>query len=159
QLSASQIEKRVTTAMQTVYTMRNAMQAMAADRSGDRAAADRMLAEIQRNSPGLLGVWTGWEPNAVDGRDAEFSGTARHDATGRYIPYATSTADGGINFDPLLDYQDPVAGEYYQSAFKTGKTVILEPFAYDVNGVSTLMTSLTTPIVVGGKTVGVAGAD
>src|SRR5690606_20195892 len=159
-VSASQIQGRIQTNMQIVYSIRDTMQAMAADRAGDRVTADRMLSEIQSASAGTLGVWTGWEPNAFDGRDSDFANKGGHtDSTGRYIPYATSGTNGQINFDPLIGYELPGDGDYYRLARKAGKPVILEPFAYDLDGVSTLMTSLTAPIVVGGKVVGVAGAD
>jgi hypothetical protein len=36
--------------------------------------------------PGLIGTWTGWEPNALDGRDADFAGTASSDASGHAAP-------------------------------------------------------------------------
>ena len=159
-VSASQIQGRIQTNMQIVYSIRDTMQAMAADRAGDRVTADRMLSEIQSASAGTLGVWTGWEPNAFDGRDSDFANKGGHtDSTGRYIPYATSGANGKINFDPLIGYELAGDGDYYRLARNAGKPVILEPFAYDLDGVPTLMTSLTAPIVVGGKVVGVAGAD
>jgi len=157
--SAAAIEGGIANRMQLVYTMRDTLQAMSAGRRGDRALADRMLTQIQSGTPGILGVWAGFEPDAFDGRDSYYVDTPHHDATGRYIPYATSTADGGINFEPLVDYDKSGAGDYYQLARSARKPVIMEPFAYDVNGVSTLMTSLTAPILVDGAVVGVAGAD
>ncbi|WP_172452716.1 hypothetical protein [Chromatium okenii] len=39
-------------------------------------------------NPQLVGLGSYWEPNAFDGRDAEFVNVApENDATGRYIPY------------------------------------------------------------------------
>jgi len=159
QNSAATIQGGIATRMQVVYTLRDTLQAMSAGRRGDRAQADRMLTQIQSNTPGILGVWTGFEPDAFDGRDSYYAGTPRHDATGRYIPYATTNADGSINFEPLVGYEQPGDGDYYHLPLTTRRPVIMEPFAYDVNGVSTLMTSLTAPIVVDGTVVGVAGAD
>lgn len=158
-LNAGQVERRISASMQAVYTMRDSVQALSASGRADRAVADGMLAAIQRNTSGLLGVWTGWEANAFDGLDAEYAGKPNHDDTGRYIPYATSSDAGGINFEPLVGYEDPTEGLYYQTARDLRIPVILEPFAYDVNGVSTLMTSLTAPIMDGDRVLGVAGAD
>ncbi len=159
QLSALEVEQRMAVRMQSVYTLRNALQAMAATRTANRVTANSLLSEIQRDSPGVLGTWTAWEPDAFDRQDAQYAGTPGHDATGRYVPYVTSTESGGVNFAPLAGYDDPVEGAYYQNARNSGKTVILEPYSYDVDGKSILMTSLTAPIVVSGKTVGVAGLD
>ena len=157
--SAATIEAGLASRMQLVYTMRDALQAMSAGRGGDRALADRMLSGILADAPGILGVWTGFEPDAFDGRDFDHARTPRHDATGRYIPYAVAAADGSVGFEPLVDYDKPGAGDYYLSARNARRPVIMEPFAYEVNGASTLMTSLTAPVVVDGTVVGVAGAD
>jgi len=157
--SATTIQGSITGRMQVVYTLRDMLAAMSAGRGGDRALADGLLVEMQANAQGLLGIWTGFEPNAFDGRDAQFANTVNHDATGRYLPYATTDASGRINLEPIVGYDQPGDGDYYLTARNSGKPAILEPFAYEVNGVSTLMTSLTAPILVGGKVVGVAGAD
>lgn len=159
QNSAASIQGSIASRMQVVYSLRDTMQAMSAGRGGDRALADSILTRMQANATGLLGVWVGFEPDAFDGRDAEFANTRNHDATGRYLPYATTAADGGVNLEPIVGYDQPGDGDYYLNARNSGKPVIMEPFAYEVNGVSTLMTSLTAPIVVDGKVVGVAGAD
>ncbi|MCO5156583.1 MAG: methyl-accepting chemotaxis protein [Aquamicrobium sp.] len=159
QNSAAAIQGGIASRMQVVYTLRDTMQAMSAGLGGDRALADSVLIQMQANAEGLLGVWTGFEPNAFDGRDAQFANTTNHDATGRYLPYATTGTDGRINLEPIVGYDQPGDGDYYLKARDSGKSAIMEPFAYEVNGVPTLMTSLTAPILVGGKVVGVAGAD
>jgi methyl-accepting chemotaxis protein/methyl-accepting chemotaxis protein-1 (serine sensor receptor) len=159
QNSAATIEGGIASRMQTVHTLRDTLQAMAATRNGDRALADRVLTEMQAGSQGLLGVWAGFEPDAFDGHDARFANTPNHDATGRYLSYATTGADGRVNLEPIVGYDQPGEGDYYLNARNSGRPVIMEPFAYEVYGVSTLMTSLTMPIRVDGKVAGVAGAD
>src|SRR5690606_31982469 len=73
-ITAGQVERRISANMQMVYTMRDSMLALKTAGKADRAVADEMLAQVQRGAPGLLGVWTGWEKNAFDGRDAEYVG-------------------------------------------------------------------------------------
>lgn len=84
--SAVAIESGIASRMQLVYTMRDTLQAMSDGRRGDRATADRMLMQIQSATPGILGVWTGFEPDAFDGRDSYYIDAPNHDGTGRYIP-------------------------------------------------------------------------
>jgi methyl-accepting chemotaxis protein len=44
-----------------------------------------------------------WEPNALDGRDAEFAGRKpEYDATGRYMPYFSRGPGGSINVEPSV---------------------------------------------------------
>jgi methyl-accepting chemotaxis protein len=124
----------------------------------DRERADAMLKSVLADNPKLLGVWTGWEPNAFDGKDAEFVGKTGTDASGRYVPY-WNRGTGAINLEALVDYDKDGAGDYYQIAKRSREESILEPYVYKVGGKDVLMTSLAVPIVVGGQLVGVAGVD
>lgn len=117
-----------------------------------------MLKHILESNPEFLGVWVGFEPNAFDGRDADFAGKANHDATGRFVPYLNRVS-GQVAYDTLPDYDKDGAGDYYLVSQKTGKEYITEPTSYEVGGKSILMTSLTVPIFYKDKVIGVAGID
>src|SRR3954453_1225516 len=52
----------------------------------DRRLFDSILRETLAQNPQYLGVWTVWEPNALDGRDRDFANAPGHDRTGRFIP-------------------------------------------------------------------------
>jgi methyl-accepting chemotaxis protein len=67
----------------------------------DRTAADALLRGALEGTPGFVGVWTGWEPNAFDGQDAAFAGKPGHDTTSRYVPYWNRGS--GIAVEPLVD--------------------------------------------------------
>ncbi len=129
--------------------------------SGDvpsRKVLDNIQASILKGNPTFLGVWTVWEPNALDGLDSEYANTPGHDATGRYIPYWYS--DGGkASLDTLVDYDTEGAGDYYLKPLRTGKEYILDPYFYNVGGTDTLITSVCVPIRYKGNVVGVAGVD
>ncbi|PJI43052.1 MAG: chemotaxis protein [Rhizobium sp.] len=108
--------------------------------------------------PGAIGLSTGWEPNAFDGKDADFVGKPYHDASGRFVPYVFR-AGSDIKVEVLVDYDKPGAGDYYQLPVKTGKPVLMEPYVYPVNGKDVLMTTLSLPTRVNGAVVGYVGAD
>jgi methyl-accepting chemotaxis protein len=109
-------------------------------------------------NPSYLGTWTGWEPNAVDGKDGSSLDRKATDGTGRFVPYWHR--DGaGVAVAPLADFDKPGAGDYYLLPRNSGAEKVIDPYSYDVGGVPTLMTSLTAPIVVRGKPAGVAGVD
>jgi methyl-accepting chemotaxis protein len=74
------------------------------------------------------------------------------------VPYWYRDGDA-VKSTVLTSYTEPGAGDYYLIAHRSGKEKVLEPYAYEVGGKSVLMTTLAAPIVVGGKTVGVAGVD
>ena len=123
-----------------------------------RTAADALLKGVLAGNPGFVGVWSGWEPNAFDGKDGEYTNQPGHDATGRYVPY-WNRGNGTIAVEPLVDYEKPGAGDYYLLAKKTGDETLIEPYKYSVGGKEILITSLVVPILVDGKFVGVTGVD
>ncbi len=108
--------------------------------------------------PGAIGLSTGWEPNAFDGKDADYVGKPFHDASGRFVPYVFR-AGSDIKVEVLVDYDKPGAGDYYQLPVKTGKPVLMEPYVYPVNGKDVLMTTLSLPTRANGAVVGYVGAD
>ncbi len=123
----------------------------------DRAVIDGMLRRlIESNS--FIGVWTCWEPNALDGRDSEFVNAKGHDQTGRYVPY-WNKGSGTAAVEPLVDYDKPGAGDYYLLARQSGREIILDPYSYELGGKQVLLTSVAVPIKDKGQVVGVAGVD
>ena len=121
------IEKSMAQGMQTVYDLKSTLTAMKLGGNADRASADRLLETLLRDNQMALGVWTGWDPNAFDGKDAEWVGKKGHDKTGRYVPYWVKSG-GNIILEPLIDYTVPGAGDYYILAHDQLKPVVIEPY-------------------------------
>ncbi|MEZ5703820.1 MAG: methyl-accepting chemotaxis protein [Burkholderiaceae bacterium] len=61
--------------------------------------------------------------------------------------------------EALLDYEKAGANDWYDIPRRTLKPALLEPYVYPVGGKDVLMTTMVTPILVGGRFVGAAGAD
>jgi methyl-accepting chemotaxis protein len=152
------IEKSMAQGMQTVYDLKSTLTAMKLGGNADRTSADRLLETLLKDNQMALGIWTGWDPNAFDGKDADFVGKKGHDKTGRYVPYWVKSGDKIVN-EPLIDYTVPGAGDYYILAHDQVKPVVIEPYVYPIDGKPQLITSLVAPITVDGKAVGVAGMD
>ncbi|OJF90404.1 methyl-accepting chemotaxis protein [Pararhizobium antarcticum] len=158
QMTAADIETRMAKGLQLVQGLQSTFSAMQISGTADRSAADALLRKNLEDNPDALGVWSGWQPNAFDGKDAEFAGKPDHDASGRYVPYwVRSGAD--IIVTPLVDYDTPGPGDFYQLPFTQQKTVVIEPYKYKVDGKDVLMTTLVGPVTVGGKQLGVTGID
>ena len=60
-----------------------------------------------------------------------------------------------ITHTPLVDYAVPGPGDYYQLPFARQKTVVIEPYAYDIDGKQVLLTSISKPVGVNGKALDV----
>ncbi len=130
-------------------------------KSGDvpkRKVLDAILIQVLENNPNFLGVWTCWEPEALDGRDKEYANAPGHDATGRYVPYWNKSG-GATGVEPLLDYDKEGPGDYYQLSLRSGKETILDPYKYPVGGKEVLITSVVVPVKYKGTVLGVAGID
>ncbi|WP_052379117.1 methyl-accepting chemotaxis protein [Tepidicaulis marinus] len=125
----------------------------------DRTAFESMLIRFLADNPQLLGTWIGFDLNAFDGMDGGYANTLGHDATGRFVPYVAFGAGGKIVVDPLIDYDTPGAGDYYLLAHDSGKPQALEPYPYEVDGKTQLITTLAFPVKVNDEVIGVGGVD
>ena len=117
------------------------------------------LKKVLESEKDILGIWTCWEPNALDGQDREHVNINEyHDETGRFVPYVFRDGNA-ISFEPLLSYDDPIDGLYYQGAKNSGKAYITDPYSYDVGGQTIILYSIAIPILENGRTIGVIGID
>lgn len=156
--TAAGSEKTLGAQIAIVNSLETVLSTMKETGGANRTTADEILKNMLQDNPTALGFWTGWEPNAFDGKDADFAGKEGHDATGRYIPYWVRSG-GKVAHLPLADYTVSGAGDYYQLPFTQRKTVVIEPYSYAIDGKQVLMTSIAAPIMIDGKPVGVAGLD
>jgi len=156
---ANQIKLQIEESIGISRTLARTFEAMKESKEiPNRNTLDHILKHILEENPLLIGVWTCWEPDALDGKDAEYIGKPGHDKTGRYIPY-WNQGGGKTIVEPLIDYDKDGPGDYYQISLKTGQESILDPYLYPIAGKEVLITSLVAPIKYKGKTVGVAGVD
>jgi methyl-accepting chemotaxis protein len=112
---------------------------------------------VEKNS-GAAAASSIWEPNALDGLDAQFANTGGTDASGRFIPYWSRTGTG-LSLEPLVDYETPGAGDYYLIPKQTGNETITEPYWYPIDGQNRLITTLIAPIKNRGRFVGGMNVD
>ena len=122
---------------------------------GRRDLLNYMLRSLSEKNPDWVGLWTVYEPNALDGRDAVYVNTQASDQTGRFISYWTND-HGKVSVAALAGY---ASADYYTIPLRTGKEVIVEPYYENVGGTQLLITSVAVPITHGGRAIGVAGVD
>lgn len=127
----------------------------------ERGQADRdTLNEILKNSlkqkKYIISFCVAFEPNKLDGKDAQYAGQyPLYDESGRYAPY-WSLQDGEIGVEPLAGFD---GDEWYAGARDSKKEYITDPFFYEVQGTSVLMTSLVFPIMIDGEFIGIVSSD
>lgn len=143
----------------TVMSVAPIVQNLAETSENPRADIVNALEQAIKGNNMLSGIWTCWEPNALDGKDRQFANTKLHDSTGRFIPYIGSDGNGGYSSYALTGYDDPAAGDFYLSAIDSGKVHITDPYPYEVNGEQQLVCSISVPVTLNGHTAGVVGVD
>lgn len=122
-----------------------------------RAVINSFLKGYLEERKSLLGAWTIWEPNALDNLDSSYKNIDGHDETGRFLAYWVRE-NGQIRKEQIIGYDAPDA-DYYQIAKRTLKPAIIDPYRYELDGKSVLMSSAALPIIIDGKFVGVVGFD
>ncbi|PTY02419.1 hypothetical protein DB347_23730 [Opitutaceae bacterium EW11] len=125
----------------------------------ERNAVDQLIRQLLEANPDLLGAWNVWEPNALDGRDADYAGKPGSDAQGRYVAYWNRV--GGLHLEGCVDYDKPSpASDYYQKPLKSGQEAVIDPFTYSIGGKDVMVVSFCAPIRnADNEVVGVAGVD
>jgi DNA-binding CsgD family transcriptional regulator len=124
----------------------------------DRELHSQILRQALEANPRYLGVWAVWEPDALDGRDAEFVHAPGHDATGRFLP-VWHRRFGGIQVEANVASNDPKRGAYYMLPTRMRRSVMVGPYEYPMGGQSVLIVTLASPILVQGECLGAAGVD
>jgi len=152
------IRAEIETALHAARTLAQAFEGVKAAGVPQRRVMDCMLKQVLAQNPGFLGVWTCWEPNALDGRDSEFAGTPGHDGSGRYVPYWHRNA-GSINVSPLADYTHEGNGGCYLAVRNSGKETIADPYVGKVDGTDVLITSLAVPVRFRSVVIATVGVD
>ncbi|GJE66880.1 hypothetical protein LNAOJCKE_4104 [Methylorubrum aminovorans] len=155
---AREIHARLAAAAKTAENLATTVAAMRRSGIKDRGAYDAVLRDVLAANPGLIGTWTGWEPNALDGRDADFAGTASSDASGRFLPY-WNRGTGEIKREVSTGYDTEADGAWYLQPKKHNRLVAIEPYTYTVASKDTMLMTFGAPITANGRFLGTAGAD
>ena len=126
-----------------------------AENSG-REAMTQVVKGVTASSKDYFGVWALWEPNAFDGKDAEFVDNDNlGNNEGRANSYWIREGDGIVyNLSDNYDHEP-----YYTLPKREGRLIIIPPYRDMDTTNKTLMTTLTAPIMDNRKILGVVGID
>ncbi|WP_295951565.1 methyl-accepting chemotaxis protein [Rhodoferax sp.] len=159
--AAGTLQTRIAANMATVANLAASMRATRqANLPIAREQIDEMVQAALFSSGDFIGSAVTWEPNALDGKDAEYAGKKPgYDDTGRYMPYWTRAAGGSVHVEPIVFGPGAGANDWYDIPKASGKLFFTEPYVYSIDGKDVLMASLVAPIMVAGKFQGTASAD
>ncbi|MFT3668544.1 MAG: methyl-accepting chemotaxis protein [Pseudoxanthomonas sp.] len=157
-LEAERISGELTSAFDANDALAHALLAQRAGDGISRASASAIFKRQLEAHPEWVGVGTLWEPDAFDGKDADFTTAEGHDDTGRFMSY-WAWSDGAPLLEALRDYEVPGAGDWYLRPRELKRAVVAEPYVYKIAGKDVLMTTLSTPVVQDGTYLGVMTVD
>lgn len=124
----------------------------------DRKKSYLMLREVLKSDSQYLATWSAWEPDAYDGKDAQFANTEYHEKTGRVYPWWVRQGDE-IIYKTLLNEETPDLGDWYFQPMQSKQSMLVEPYKDTVNGKELVMTSAVYTVVQKGAAKGLVGID
>ncbi|EJM94806.1 methyl-accepting chemotaxis protein [Pseudomonas sp. GM74] len=159
----------VTALADQIQDMRN----LAAKRSLEPGALREELNQslktaFERNSK-VLGIWLAFEPNGLDGKDSEFVDDAARQSNeiGRFATYFSRA--GGETLNTIMVEEDMTKttlnlsgtpyNVWYTCPRDSKRICLLDPYADTVGNKEMLMTTISVPLLVDGKSIGVVGID
>jgi len=128
-----------------------------------RAFINTVIREEVVKHPNINGIWIIWEPDVLEGNDAQYVGTPGTCDTGRFAPYWYR--DGNKLLMHALSEEEinnPKTGNYYHAPFNEKKTVIMNPYLDNVGTKQILNATIASPIFAHNenkKVLGVVGVD
>ena len=84
----------------------------------DRGLYNSVLKQALSANKSLAGVWTVWEPDALDGSDADHAGRTGYDDTGRFIPLWIRNADGLFDLTTVPGYADDATNVFWKLRYQ-----------------------------------------
>ncbi len=135
-----------------------AFEAMLGAGIGDREAYSELLRVALVANPSFLGMWSVWEPDALDGHDRQFRNAPAHDDAGRFVPY-WNRRGADLRLDLVTGYESPGEGDWYWVPKQHRQPCTAEPYLYPVRGQFRWIASELAPVVARGLILGVVGVD
>lgn len=169
----AKISGQINRALMTARTLRSTIDALRIEASNDPQVMENLrpriidlLKKTLANEPLFSGTYTAFEPNTLDNRDGTAPELLGQDENGRFVPYVYRTATSDENLEALhglenqeRDANGVRAGEWYLCPKDSKQDCLVGPYPYVTQGVTNLLTSLVSPIVIDGTFIGMAGAD
>ncbi|CAI8748116.1 Methyl-accepting chemotaxis protein TlpQ [Pseudomonas sp. IT-P258] len=159
----------VTALADQIQDMRNLAAKRALEPGALREELNQSLkTAFERNSK-VLGIWLAFEPNGLDGKDSEFVNDAARQSNeiGRFATYWSRAGGDALNTimveedmtKTTLNLSGTPYNVWYTCPRDSKRICLLDPYADTVGNKEMLMTTISVPLLVDGKSIGVVGID
>ncbi|MEZ4525065.1 MAG: response regulator [Desulfobacterales bacterium] len=152
-----EVKSALESALESARTISSTFEGMKkGGRIPDREILNQMLRHMLVANPDFLGVWTCWEPYALDGRDDEFINAEGHDHSGRYMPLWHRFSNE-ISLRVLTGFENFLYTSDYMLVKNRGEELISDPRKYQNGEPEQVCISLATPVLHNEKVIAAAG--
>ncbi|MEE9928438.1 methyl-accepting chemotaxis protein [Microvirgula aerodenitrificans] len=158
QTYAVQLQNEISASFSVATTLSRSLASLKDSGSNNRKTADAITVAALGGTPALLGLSSYWEPNAFDGRDADYAGVPPQGADGRYLTW-WNRGSGQIKPEAYAFQGGEAENPWYFVPKKTLKPFVTEPYQDKLDGKPVTLVSLMSPILHDGHFLGVVGAD
>lgn len=144
ELSAAQMSDRFKKTNEMLRTTKEIFETLYAE---EKLTADEALSIIKNNlihNEDAMGMAAIFEKNSISLDTPATSGLV--DSEQRFIPYLYKD-EAYITTEALNDYEIEGIGDWYLIPRNEHRTVLTEPYTYDVGGESVLMTTFSVPLI------------
>ena len=117
-----------------------------------RELITKMVLGLEQGNDTYVSAGCAFEPNAFDGKDAEFKGQYGINGDGRFIFYCSDGA-------PMEVADDLETGDYYAEPKKRNRSYLTDPYPYNVHGKDVIMATSSAAIKVDGLFRGTITVD
>jgi len=156
---SNSIARDIVGAVAIAKTTATVAETLAQSATPDRHELGNAIIGIAEDNPTLLGVTLVFEPNALDGRDADFVGDPFSDLVGgRFATYAYRDDNHEVAIEKL-DMADSEVDVWYGTPTRAKRTIITPAYVDTIENVPTLITTIASPIEIKGQVVGASGVD
>jgi len=154
-LAADQVQRRLEQAYFSTQSLAESAIALRQQHPADaRALLSAIVKRQTPTNPNAVGYFVLWDLNAFDGRDAALAGQPDNDKQGRAGVY-WYRKNGKI--DVVWGTEGADTSEYYTRPKATGRPILTEPYVDP--DIKVLMGTVSFPLLIDGKALGVTGCD
>lgn len=155
QTIAAQMSRSITIAQSGALAVEGLLEANMVDRD----ALGGLMLRMVRENPQLVGMTLAFEPNGLEGRDADFVSHPYSDAAGRFVPYFFHKPDGSVDVEKLVMTKEAGTENWYDRPVRENRALVTPPYEYPVNGENLLMTTSSVVVRRNGKPIGIVTTD
>ncbi len=171
QLASRRVSGLLSQSFEPVKALANIFAETAAPNSSlDREEVMSLLSATLESTESVSALYSQFEPNGYDKQDAQHRSSGEHSTPSGSLEVYYVKEDGKAVLYPVDDPEEKYLSErdengireaeWYLCSMDTLKPCVLDPYLYEIEkGNEVLMTTMSMPVIVSGRFVGLVGVD